>query len=221
MKRQLPILMSLVIITFSACKKETDLESIDLGYDYFPNAIGSFIEYEVDSIHYGIEVDTTHYWLMELVAEDFFDNEGNLAMKLERYKKFAVDGDYQLTDVWVQKRTSTTAERVEENVRYVRMIFPMEEGKSWDGNAYNPIDSWNYTFTNVSEPHENGALIFSNTVRVDQRYNVNLIDQEIAWEVYARNIGLVHKKLTDLNYQDFTVTGVDMEMWAINYGVLD
>ncbi|WP_306639785.1 hypothetical protein [Sanyastnella coralliicola] len=223
MKVFLPILFTILtgVAILSGCAKETDFEAIDLGYDYFPNTEGTFIEYEVDSINYGIEVDTVHFYLKEVIAEEFIDDEGNLATRIERFKKFNMDDEYVLTDVWVQKRTSTTAERIEENFRYVRLAFPVEAGEVWDGNAYNIEEAWDYTYTSIGGSYNNGVLPFSNTLRVRQRENINLVDQESAWEVYARGIGLVHKKLTDLNYQFFEITGVDMEMRAIAFGTVE
>ncbi|MCH2200055.1 MAG: hypothetical protein MK081_14855 [Flavobacteriales bacterium] len=223
MKVVLPLLFTILTgaAILSGCTKETDFEAIDLGYDYFPNIEGTFIEYEVDSINYGIEVDTVHFYLKEVIAEEFIDDEGNLATRIERFKKFNMDDEYVLTDVWVQKRTSTTAERIEENFRYVRLAFPVETGEVWDGNAYNIEEAWDYTYTAIGVSYNNGVLPFSNTLRVRQRENINLVDQESAWEVYARGIGLVHKKLTDLNYQFFEITGVDMEMRAIAFGTVE
>jgi hypothetical protein len=140
---------------------------------------------------------------------------------VERYKKNNLQDTFQLTDVWVQKRTTTSAERYEENQRFVRLIFPVNEGESWNGNAYNTLEPWNYTYTNVGEPYSLDLLSFSKTLTVNQRNNVNLVNQEIAYEVYAYGIGMVYKQLTDLEYQNFQVTGVEVEMKAIGYGTLE
>ena len=63
-------LLALMLIA-SGCKKDTTDQDIDLGYDYFPNMAGTFIEYEVDSIHYGIDVDTVHFYLREELVNQF------------------------------------------------------------------------------------------------------------------------------------------------------
>lgn len=212
-------LVTLCILFLCGCAEDPDYSVIDLGYDYFPNRVGSFIEYEVDSIHYDIEIDTTHFYLKEVIAEDFIDDEGNLATRVERYKKFAMQDEYVLTDVWTQMRTATTAERVEENVRFVRLVFPLNANATWDGNAYNTEDPWDYTYEEVGTSHTLEGFSLNDVVRVDQRLNVNLVDQEEAWEIYARDIGLVQKKFSDLTYQDFEIIGVDYELTMINYGV--
>lgn len=211
----------IALLGFAACKEDVDYSEIDLGYDYYPNVVGSYIEYEVDSIHYGIEIDTTEFFLREVIAEDFIDDGGNQAYRIERYKKFSQDAEYQLTDVWVQLRTPTTGERVEENQRYVRLVFPVKAGETWDGNAYNTLDEWQYRYASIDQPYTLSPLQFGRTLRVNQRNNVNLVDQEVAWEVYARGVGMIQKKLIDLEFQNNEITGIDLEMKAIAYGTIE
>ncbi len=218
MKQHYLLYFILMALLFSACSSETDFEEIDLGYAFFPNESGKYIDYEVDSIHYGITVDTVNFYLRELVADDFIDAEGQPATRLERYKKFNLDDEWVLTDVWSQRRTTTAAERDEENRRFVRMIFPVENGKTWDGNSYNTLDPWNYRYSGKDESYSLENLSWRETVTVNQRNNTNLVDQEFAFEVYARNIGLVHKVFTDLNFQNGMITGDDVEWRYIGNG---
>lgn len=210
--------LSLALIS---CKKDPNFEEIDLGYSYFPNESGKYIDYAVDSVNYGITVDTVRFFLRELVAEDFIDAEGQPATRLERYKKFDLSDDWVLTDVWSQRRTTTAAERDEENVRFIRMIFPIEDGKTWDGNSYNTNPAWNYRYSGKDQRYELDDLAWNETVRVNQRNNINLVDQEFAFEVYARNIGLVHKVFSDLNFQNGMITGVDVEWKYMGTGWAD
>lgn len=216
------LLIIVLIAAVAGCKKpETDFEAIDLGYNYFPTKNGWFIDYEVDSISHNITVDTTHFFLREKMTEDFIDEEGQVAWTLERYKKNQLQDTFELTDVWVQKRTTTSAEKVEENQRFIKLVFPVEENDTWNGNAYNSMDPWNYRYTNVGDPYEIDFFDFPNTVTVNQRNNINLVDQEVAYEVYADGIGLIYKSLKDLEYQNFEITGVEIEMKAIGYGTLE
>ncbi|MFM1932837.1 MAG: hypothetical protein RL226_2140 [Bacteroidota bacterium] len=210
--------IALATLVLAGCKKKTDYEAIDFGYDYFPTEIGTFVEYEVDSISYGEVNDTSHFYLREVIADDFIDNERQMALKVERYKRTNLTDEWELTDVWVQKRTTTTAERIEENIRYIRLVFPMEQGDSWDGNVYNTDAPWQYAYGSLNIPYQVDNLSFNETVKVEQRNNINLIDQEEAWEVYARGVGLIEKRLLDLTYQNLEITGVFVHMRAINYG---
>lgn len=216
MKQLYPLLI--VVLCFTACKQDPDFEEIDLGYDYFPTTSGTYIEYDVDSIHYGITVETTSFQLREVITDDFVDEEGQRAYQLERFKRATASDDWVQTDVWTIKRTNNTAERVEENERFIRLAFPLEEGKTWDGNSFNQRDPWNYLCTSFDEPYSWEGVSFSETVFIEQRTNLNLVDQELAYEVYARNIGMVFKQFTDLTFQDGQIQGVDMEVRYIDHG---
>ncbi|MEO0405150.1 MAG: hypothetical protein AAF193_09795, partial [Bacteroidota bacterium] len=197
MKRLIIPFLSILVI-LSSCREEPDFEELDLGYDYFPNLAGTFIDYQVDSISYGIEVDTTSFFLRHRLGDSFVDGEGERAVELERYRRTALDQDWVLTDVWVEKSTNTTGERVEENERFVKMIFPLSEGKTWDGNSLNERDPWTYRCTQFDEPYSEEGVSFTETVFIEQRNLQNLVDQEVAYEVYARDIGMVFKQFTDI-----------------------
>lgn len=208
------------ILLVSSCKKDEE-EVIDIGYLYFPNQAGTYVEYEVDSVHYGITVDTSHFYLREELVEEFIDGENQPAMRVERFKRNTTTDPWVLTDVWSQKRTTTTGERVEENQRFVRMVFPVEEGKAWNGNAYNDQEDWQYQFGPIDVPYSIAGYDFTRSVRVKQRNNVNLVDQEIAEEVYVRGVGMVYKRFTDINFQNFEITGVDAEWVMTDYGWIE
>jgi hypothetical protein len=80
------------------------------------------------------------------------------------------------------------------------------------------MDPWDYTIKQIDAPKTVGDFTFPLTLEVEQRYNVNLVDQEIASEIYVRDLGLVYKRLTDLEYQNGEISGIDLEMTVIEYG---
>ena len=211
----------LVAVVLFGCKKSDPAEEIDLGYDYFPNVVGTYIEYYVDSTSFGVSEQNFTFWLREELTESFVDDEGQVAIRVTRYKRQSEEGEWVQTDVWTQKRTTTTSERVEENQRFVRLAFPVNAEQSWDGNAYNTMDEWQHTYSGIGTAKTIGGLQYSNTVTVEQRNNVNLVDQEIASEIYAYGVGLVQKSFTDLSFQNFEVTGVQMTMMATDYGLIE
>jgi hypothetical protein len=46
---------------------------------------------------------------------------------------------------------------------------------------------------------------------------VNLVQNQIAYEIYAYNVGLVYRQFTDVEYQNGTPSGVDVRYRAISY----
>ncbi len=206
-----------MLMLFS-CKKETqDLSGIELGYDYFPNKIGSYVIYEVDSTFYGITEETWSYQIKEEIFEEFMDGEGQQAYKVRRFLRHFGNQPWVLVDTWVQKRTTTSAEKVEENIRFIKLEFPVAEGGTWSGNAYNTLGDWEYNYENVDQPADIGELEFDRALKVNQRYNVNLVEQQIAYEIYAYGIGLVYKQFTDVVYQGGDPSGIDVRYKAIAY----
>jgi hypothetical protein len=205
------------VLAFS-CKKEQDLSAIDLGYDYFPVNVGSFVEYKVDSTYYGITVDQYSYYIREVIAEEFLDNTGQNVYRVERSIKHFSSQPWILTDVWTLKRTSTVGERVEENIRYVKMEFPVEEGATWKGNVYNTLGDWDYQYANVNKPADLGLLEFENTVTVEQHKVSNLVEEQEFKEIYAKGVGLVFRKKKSVQIQSGSQQGYEV-VYRINlYG---
>jgi len=190
---------------------------MELGYDYFPINEGSYIIYQVDSISHGATNQEFQFEIKELAQEYFIDDEGMAAMRLERYKRADQNAEWQLTDVWTEKRTTTNAQRVEENRRVVNLVFPVENGKIWNGYAYQTT-AQDFSMKNVHRPYTMEVLSFDSTLKVVQKNQVSLIREQVAFEVYAKGVGLVHKKLVDISTQSGVSTGITVEMKAVEYG---
>jgi hypothetical protein len=213
------LLFSLCLLGLASCKKkEIDPAEIEFGYEYFPLKEGRYMHYLVDSIGHDITSDTSSYQIKEVIGESFTDIAGHPAFEVKRYKRMANGDPWSLVGVWTQKRTPTTAERVEDNVRFVRLIFPINESASWNGNAHNTLGNWTHTYSNIGAEVEVGPFTFENTVQVNQRNNVNLVDQELAYEIYCSGIGMIYKKFIDLNFQEDGMFGIELEMRLIDFG---
>jgi hypothetical protein len=192
----------------SACKKDKHVETIDLGYDYFPNEKGSYIIYDVDSIHYNDftkRIDTIRFELKEIVESVFQDNEGRPTLRIERYKKFSNQTDFKLTDVWVANRNNRNAEKVEENTRYVKLVFPVVKGSKWNGNAFNAEGELEYVYKQVNAAATIGSLQFDSTLTVYQQADSNLIEKKLKYEIYAKHVGMIFKKDEDVESKDSVI----------------
>ena len=139
MNRLLYTVFVSVILLFG-CKKSNN-ETVNYYYGYFPLEVDSWVEYDVlDIVHTEFGSDTTIYQLKEITTEEFLDLEGRLTYRIERYWRADVSLEWSIKDVWYSNITKTTAEKVEENVRFTKMIFPINDTKYWDGNAFNNLD---------------------------------------------------------------------------------
>jgi hypothetical protein len=190
-------------IAFYSCKKDKPVvQAIDHGYNYFPDEIGSYVIYEVDSIAQDDKSnkhDTTRYQLKELIADTFTDGSGRPTLRIERYKKFYNDTvpydsmNWVGPRVWYSNKTSTTAEKVEENIRYLKLIFPVTKGKHWDGNTFNTLGQKDYEMTSVDQSETINNNNFDSVVTVKQFEQIDFIEYIYEAEKYARNVGLIYK----------------------------
>ena len=216
--------VSITIMLFASCKKEDSIE-IDLGYDYFPIEQGRFVSYDVDSMVFDLDVqlaDTFHFQVREQIDSPFIDAEGRNAALLKRYYRDDEQDDWQLNDVWTVTRTESRAEKYEENVRFVRMAFGVNEQQSWDGNAFNTEDEWIHEYTDIGSSLELNGLSYDNTVTVLQHYDSNATQIESAREIYARGVGMIYKQLDTVLTVFLTDTprfGVKLRMEAFDFGL--
>jgi len=210
------------LIVFFGCKKSNS-ESVNYYYSYFPLEVDAWIEYDVlDIIHSQLGSDTAVYQLKEITTAEFLDNEGRLTYRIERYWRDDSNANWSIKDVWYSNKTTTTAEKVEENVRFTKLIFPINTSKYWDGNAFNNLEEWEYYYDSLHKPKLINNLSFDSTITVIQRDNENVVEYEKVKEVYAVDIGLIYKSHIDLDINLSNIldinSGRELEMTVTGYG---
>jgi len=200
----------LLAVIFSSCSKTEDFVIV-YKYDYYPLETGHYVVYEVDSIvinDFTQTTDTFRYHKKYVIDSAFTDNIGREAYRLIRYQRADSTQSWTLTDVWYAVRTETTLEVIEENQRFVKLLFPPEEEQTWDGNQY--IDSvdanwylwhpsaWEYTLTEVDVPANINGLQFDSTLTVTQQSDSTLIEKVVSVEKYAKGVGMIYKYFSAL-----------------------
>lgn len=213
----------LIILAFlTSCKKDKDLPPADLGYNYYPNNVGHWVSYHVDSVAWNAfdgTVDTFHYQIKEIIESIFTDNQGRPTMRIERYIRQSDTNAWVIKNVWYANRTASTAERVEENIRYIKLIFPVNLSAVWNGNAYNSLSEQDYTYTTVYKPYSVGIYTFDSSLTVTQKDQATYIDTDYAIEVYAKHAGLVYKKfIHKVTQPGEPLDGMDYSYTIINWG---
>lgn len=212
MKYFLPFLFLtlLFVSTVHSCKKEKEQTVLDMGYSYFPDQQGTYVIYDVDSFFYNDftdHIDTFKFQLKEKVESIFPDNENRPTMRIEQYVRFYNPKipyssiPWKLRNVWTANRTVTTAERVEENIRFTKLIFPVEAKLSWNGNARNTFKALTYSYQYIDLPATVSNTHFDSVLQVTQQDVENVIIKKYYIEKYARNVGLVYKHVIDVESQ--------------------
>ncbi|MBK6481650.1 MAG: hypothetical protein IPG01_00635 [Chitinophagaceae bacterium] len=201
-KRLFPVIFFLILIT-SSCQDST-VEPVPFDTSYFPLSTGKFIIYEVDSIvmsDFFNTTDTVHYQLMEAVDSAYTDAGGRQAFRIVRSRLDSLNGAWRIIDVWSANVTETTAEKVEENLRFIKLSFPVLLNKTWAGNSYintdSPLvylDDWEYKYTDVNETFDTYAGTFDSVITVLQHEDINAIQTVLYQEKYAKQVGMIYKE---------------------------
>ena len=244
MKHIYSIIVFFVILVsvLTGCKKETDISDYDYGYNYLPDDSGRFVIYKVDSVIYNDFDNSRRYstiYLKEKIGEQFTDNLGRTAKKILRYYSDTLTSQWELFNVDYLVKTDLVAERVEDNLRYIKMVFPNDVNKKWLGNklitAPPPyiidtsnyyLNDWKYTIKNRDLYYDNGIKIFDSTLLVSQIQDSSAITKTYSVERYARSVGLVYREfwivVGQINigapWEDRAEKGFILRQYAVDYG---
>lgn len=224
MRNQIYLLLLAIAASVASCKKDSVIPPDPYYYDYYPTAVGSYITYQCDSIVYDDfngTIDTFRFQIKEVYQSEFTDNAGRRAIRIERFKKTDTTSWF-LKDVWFTAADQDQAEKIEEDVRFVKLVFPVKSGKVWNSNALNSLGERLTEYKNVHQSYSTTALNFDSTLTTINTEPANLVEEYRNTEVYAKGVGLVHRKLVDVRYVVPTPvinSGVVFTMNAIETGV--
>jgi len=192
--------LAIILSAIFSCRKES-ISGIDRGVSYYPFSPGIWWEYDVDSTFYNdFSGDTVHsiFILREEFDTFFVADNGETAIRIERYRRANETAAWQGPRIWWTYITADAAIKVEENVPYVKLNFPVKESESWNGNRLNFMDSWAYTYENIDIPLVVNLNAFDSTTSILQINKETLLEKQVYREKYARNVGLIEKSVTDI-----------------------
>ncbi len=190
-------------------------------YSYFPLHVGKYIEYQVDSIIFDFGLDgrtvrdTVRRQVREEVVDTLRDDTGALLYRIERTERLSDSSAPDVYRVWGATRTSGWALRQEENLRFIRLVFPMTLRTRWDGNRWidpslevevageriRPFVNWSYRVDSIDVPTQIGAFSFDSALVVTEVDYSNAIERRFSKVWYVRNIGLVRREQWILDSQ--------------------
>ena len=203
---QLSILSLLCAGLFTFCKKDDEPQA-SMYYTYYPLRVGDYWVYDADSALYKIKGAPSFdvaFQIKDVVASTFTDDAGELAYRLERYRRADASEDWALTDVFTAKRLNREAQKVENNARYVKLSFPVEMGRYWDAEKYNANDGdkeRTSKYIEVHRPYSLNGMNFDSTLTVELENNEDFIVKRHDKEMYAAGVGLISKMKDSLNVQ--------------------
>lgn len=209
------LIFIIIALFFTACsKRETGDFNAVYSYQYFPLEIGKSVTYAVDSIVFdtdgsgGFLADTTSFFVKEILADTFRDAAGNLTYRLERFERPDATSIWNLSRVWSAQRVDNQSIRTEENLRYLKLIHPIDRRSEWDGLVYideeqlieiagEPLDlfkGWLTEVDTIDKQRMIGNFVFDSTLVLREADYDDKVDRRFSKEIYAKHIGLVYKE---------------------------
>ncbi len=186
---------------FGSCEDQFMGAEIDTGYDFFPLEIGTYKTFDVMEVTYNAQgPDTSRYELKTTVTE-MVQEEDITYYIMKREQRSDESSAWEIADIWTQRRDQFNGVVVEENIPLIKMTFPVELDKIWDGNAFNSRNSAEYKYVTPNTAIYDEILGGAEKIQVQiADIPQNLVNRDQRYEVYARGIGLVEKNYIVLNY---------------------
>ncbi len=192
-----------IVILAGACDDADESVPADIGLDYFPLQTGNYYIYNIEETIFS-EVAPVQNLISQMkveVVDSFPTPEGIYTYVLSRMTRDDENAVWQDLDTWSTRGNDREMIVNEGNVPYLKLTFPVRQGKTWNGNKYNNYGEDEYELTALGGSMEVNGTSFANTLTVTQELNDDIIVfQDIRKEVYAKGIGLIYKETAQLNY---------------------
>lgn len=229
-----------LVVAITSCKKTIYKYPALQLTDYFtPLQVGKYAIYRLDSLnfyYYG-QLDTiTSYLAKDTIVGTSTDNSGRPIWLVTRYLSDTLNSGWIPNETYTITSTANTIEVVENNLRFIKLAFPISEGFSWTGDTYLPyapyqdffsysdgehlsLGLWNFTYQNVNKPYAVENTPYDSTItvlQVNDSANVPILDPNsyatrTYWsETYAKNVGLIYRHTEMWEYQPPTPNGTQV-----------
>lgn len=207
MRRLSFLITAAMALFFSSCKKTVEELDVLPLKDYFPLTVGKYITYSLDSTVYytnfNVSAVVKSYQVKLVVDAQVTDAQGRPAYRILRYIRSNSTAPWTPDNTFMAVPTENSIEYIENNLRYIKLVSPIRQDYSWQGNKYIDVssssstlkylDGWDYTYDSINVPATIGSLTIDNTIKVAQADNQTSIDRTFSEEKYAKGIGLVYR----------------------------
>jgi len=210
----------IALMTFVSCEDESiTLAPAAMGLEFYPVETGRTWTYRMDStvIMGGAKVTSTSY-MKEEITGSYLNGQGDTSHILTISTSETLNGTYNQTDVWSIEKSNTSVIRTEENLRFLKLAFPIVEGNEANNTLFDPqteVDigqqsikpykDWRYKVL------DRGGLLtvagedFINVTTIRQADNQsdfpNDLELRKVIEFYAPNVGMLRRTMEIFNTQ--------------------
>lgn len=209
-----------IAFAFSACKKdEYESTQRSFGRGYASTRTGAYNVYKVEEIIYddfANTVDTFRYKIKELNESVFRDNLDRPALRLVRFR-LNTKNQWEIWNSWYAVEDNVSYERIEENKRYVKLSFPLNDEVIWNTNTYNSENSNFVYYDFINQKYKLDTFIFDSAIAVKSDPVASSLRQRQYNEVYAKNVGLVYKNVVSVDINGILKRGFKFKQQLIQH----
>ena len=207
-----------------SCSKQLEVLKLTPLSDYYPLQAGKYITYNLDStvfINFGTKDTVINYQVQDRVDSQITDNLGRPAYRIYRYIRKNSSQAWTPNNTFLAIPTNNSIEFVENNLRFQKLVLPIENGTTWKGNSYidayslnstlKYLDDWDYSYDSVGATIKLGNIPVSNSIKVNQRDEflgqdpklptTQYAEKNYSVEKYAKGVGLVYKEFLHWEFQ--------------------
>lgn len=183
----------LYVLGINACNESKDISLDDLGSDYYPLEIGRYSIYDVEEIRYLIAgFDTSTYQLREIII-DTLQNQNQTIYILRREIRTNASQRWESDSLWTVTKTNTYLSITENSIPFIKLTFPVNTSREWDGNSLNARSSLIYYYQPLTEALLDTIASEDHVRVIIEDIEENITGVDLRSEVYAKGIGLVQK----------------------------
>lgn len=201
--------------------------------EYYPLFIGKYRIYRVDSVvydpvqlHLAVQ-DSSVTYVRERVTDTIRNNTGALVYLVEHSEKKDLSSAWEVKFIAGAERNTGQAVRIENNLRFLPLIFPFDIRSAWNGNLWidpgreievagermMPFANWAYEVDSLDIPQQIGTFAFDSTLVVTEASEENAYEKRFSRVWYAKHVGLVRREqwILDSQYCNQTPAPADCE----------
>ena len=199
------LLLAIIIGGVFGCNTELEPNLDDFGFEYYPTKVGDYRIYHTTTIAYNLDgtIDTVTYLVKEIAEKEVIYSDGNAKIILGRYSADIDNFKWKKDSIWSVIIDDSKIIVSEATKDFVKLTFPVSEEKQWDGNATNALQSEFYKIIDLKKSYSYDTLSYDNTLTVVHQDLIDpakITEDDYRIEVFAAEVGLVHKLKIKINY---------------------
>jgi len=202
----------LLLFLLSGCQSREILPKTT-GTEYVPIRVHAYWEYDiVETSISQVGGQTNSFYTLRVRVSDSVRVAGEVSYILERSKRTDASAPWTALETWSVRLSTFQLIQQEGNIPFVKMLFPLSEGKGWNGNALNSlggpdpctngsIQCDTYTVFALAKPFEFQGVTYANSVTIIENNNDDpIVSKDVRKAVYVKAIGLVYRESTQYAY---------------------